>query len=268
MDKQPIALISAVPFESAILEKILEKDISEESDKKTDKKTANKLSSKKTPLDIRRRRLDQLQLVITNSGVGKVNAAIATTLLARECSPFLVISFGVGGAYPGSKLQPGDLALAEEEILPDEGVMTSKGLYRPIEAIGFPLLKTRAKSMPGRQNTYNTFPLDPAFTIEAQKALRNSEIDFKTGPFLTVSTGTGTTVQARKYRKKYGAICENMEGGAIAQVCALFQIPLIEIRGISNLVENRDKRRWKIDLAMQKVQQAVLVLLHRFAKAL
>lgn len=267
MDKQPIALISAVPFESAtlekdfekILEKDLEKNISEESEKK---------AAKKTPLDIRRGRLDQLQLVITNSGVGKVNAAIATTLLARECSPSLVISFGVGGAYPGSRLQPGDLALAEKEILPDEGVMTSKGLYRPIEAIGFPLLKTRANSLPGQQNTYNTFPLEPTFTIKAQKALRNSGIDFKTGPFLTVSTGTGTNVQAQKYRKRYGAICENMEGGAVAQVCALFQIPLIEIRGISNLVENRDKRRWKIDLAVQKVQQAVLVLLHSFAKAL
>ncbi len=278
MDEQPVALISAVPFESAILEEEIAKEIGREKELKK-KLGSDPFFSRKTirrgPLDIRSGRFGSLPFVIANSGVGKVNAAMTTTLLAQEFNPFLVISFGVGGAYPGSKLQPGDLALAAEEIFPDEGVMTSKGLFLPIEAMGYPLVSTREypsssqrKKQAGRQKKLNSFPLDTDFLTEARKALRKSGIDFRTGTFLTVSTGTGTILQARKLRRKYGAICENMEGGAVAQVCYVFKVPLIEVRGISNLVENRDRRRWRVKPAAQRVQQAVLVMLRSFARTL
>lgn len=52
-----------------------------------------------------------------------------------------------------------------------------------------------------------------------------------------------------------------MEGAAAAQICALYGVPFLEIRGISNRVEDRDLRNWDFEGAAEKVQLAVRVLL-------
>ena len=49
-----------------------------------------------------------------------------------------------------------------------------------------------------------------------------------------------------------------MEGAAIAQLCALYNVPFLEIRGISNIAGIRDKRKWNLKLASQNSQTAAL----------
>jgi len=58
-----------------------------------------------------------------------------------------------------------------------------------------------------------------------------------------------------------GGICENMEGAAIAQVCALYRIPFLELRGISNLVVDRNPQEWRLTEAADQAQWAVKTLL-------
>ena len=50
---------------------------------------------------------------------------------------------------------------------------------------------------------------------------------------------------------------ENMEGAAAAHVCALYDVSFLEIRAISNLVEDRDRSAWKVEEAFTAVQIAV-----------
>ena len=52
-----------------------------------------------------------------------------------------------------------------------------------------------------------------------------------------------------------------MEGAAIAQVCAIYNIPVFEIRGISNIAGIRDKRRWNLSLASENCQKAGMELI-------
>jgi futalosine hydrolase len=52
-----------------------------------------------------------------------------------------------------------------------------------------------------------------------------------------------------------------MEGAAVALACQQLAVPLLEVRGISNLVEDRDTRRWNLPLGMIVAQQAILTLL-------
>jgi len=59
------------------------------------------------------------------------------------------------------------------------------------------------------------------------------------GTFVTVSTCTGTLDKGREIGKRFNAVCENMEGAAIAQICGLSGIQVTEIRGISNIIEDR-----------------------------
>src|SRR5690606_23292382 len=43
---------------------------------------------------------------------------------------------------------------------------------------------------------------------------------------------------------------ESMEGAAVFYACAQEELPCIQVRAISNYVEQRDKSSWKIDLAI------------------
>jgi futalosine hydrolase len=56
-----------------------------------------------------------------------------------------------------------------------------------------------------------------------------------------------------------------MEGAAIAHVAALAGIPVGEIRGISNLVGNRDRGAWKVKQAAAAAQEALLEWIMRRA---
>ena len=197
-------------------------------------------------------------VIVVVSGIGKVNASHAATRLIREHKPDLVMNIGVGGAYASAGLAIGDIAIAEKEIYGDEGVMLRDGLH-DVTCIGFPLLQK------GGKKYFNEFPLDQKLIQKALRSIAAHEAAFavRSGPFVTVSACTGTTKRAREIEKRFLAVCENMEGAAIAHVCARYGIPLVEMRGISNMVEDRDRSGWNIRLAAENCQQAAQELLRR-----
>jgi futalosine hydrolase len=197
--------------------------------------------------------LDGKRVIVCVGGMGKVNAAHAATLLAQHKPETLVI-FGVGGAYPSSGAKIGDVALAKEEIAGDEGVLTLDG-FKDAEFIGIPLLKTATSVI------YTTYPAAEAPLKHALNTLVSRQHavarDVHIGTFVTLSTCTGTSARAQDLENRYHPLCENMEGAAAAHVAELHGIPWIEVRGISNIVEDRDLRKWDIPRAARVAQRAV-----------
>jgi futalosine hydrolase len=63
---------------------------------------------------------------------------------------------------------------------------------------------------------------------------------------------------ARERFQRYGALAENMEGSAVAQACFRFDVPFLECRGISNIVGDRCKERWRIGEAMAHCHSVIL----------
>jgi futalosine hydrolase len=55
-----------------------------------------------------------------------------------------------------------------------------------------------------------------------------------------------------------------MEGAAAAHICALYEVPFLEIRGISNMVVDRDRASWKVEEAVAAAGEAALVLCRMF----
>jgi len=194
------------------------------------------------------------RILLCISGMGKVNAAHTATLMLARFDPEVLVVFGIGGAYPSSGARIGDIAIATEEIAGDEGVLTREG-FRDTGYIGIPLLKT-AKS-----EVYVTYPASEPLvhrSVQSIGALRNpGQGATHVGSFVTLSTCTGTTARAKELEERYHGLCENMEGAAVAQVAALHGIPWLEVRGISNIVEDRDLKKWDIPKAAETVQQAV-----------
>jgi len=203
-------------------------------------------------------KLDGRGILLCVSGMGKVNAAHAATLMLTRFSPEAIVVFGVGGAYPASGARVGDIAIAKQEIAGDEGVLTQDG-FKDTEYIGIPLLKTATSVI------YTTYPASEQLLYRSLQSLaaleKPGDRKIHVGSFVTLSTCTGTAARARELEERYHGLCENMEGAAVAQVAELHGTPWIEVRGISNMVEDRNLRTWNIPKAAESAQTAVIRIL-------
>lgn len=195
------------------------------------------------PLNIHDIQIGGKWILLANTGIGKALAASSTTALIHAFSPAMIINTGCAGAYAGSGLETGDLALATCEIFADEGVETPEG-WQSLEKMGISL---RGKNGPGFGNE---IPLSAALVGKARRIATRDGFKFKAGKFLTVSTCSGSSTRGAVLIKRYGGVCENMEGAAVALTASLYGIPFLEVRGISNIVEDRDLSRWDIPLAV------------------
>jgi futalosine hydrolase len=234
-----LALLSSMPFESDHILSCLK----------------NVRKTKIASAVVHKGKFSGQDIILAVTGIGKVNAAILSTAVMEHFSVGKIILFGVGGAYPGAELNVGDVAAASKEIYGDEGVIDSGG-WHSLKKIGIPLVES------GRKKFFNEYPVSsfPLPPLTAGGIDGGSGISFKikAGNFVTVSSSTGTMKRAKELEKRFNAICENMEGAAVAHLCTLYEIPLTEIRGISNIVGVRDKRRWNLKLASRNCQQIVL----------
>lgn len=173
-------------------------------------------------------------VTVLRTGVGPVNAAAALSrLLARE-EVRAVVCCGVGGAYPGSGLEVGDVVCAETEYYADLGARTPEG-FLDMEALGFPVVGGH----------YNRLPLD---LFPAPRRV----------PFVTRSTCTGTVGEAREIAKRTGGAVESMEGAAVVHVALMCAVPVGEVRGISNLVGDRARGAWRVKEAAAAARAALL----------
>lgn len=192
---------------------------------------------------------------VVETGLGAVNAAHALTRCLQMELPPWVLQFGVGGAYEGSGLGLGDLAVATTECFGDLGVVTPAG-WCSAEEIGIPVAEA------GGESRYNEYPLDAQLGRVAAAALEERmEARVAHGPFVTVQACSGTAALGRERAARTpGALCESMEGAAAAQICWIHGVPLVEVRAISNRVEDRDTESWDLPLAGRLAQEAAQVL--------
>jgi futalosine hydrolase len=189
----------------------------------------------------------------SHCGIGKVNAAHSVTLLLEDQKPDILILFGIGGAYAGAGI--GDVVIAVSENYGEEGVMTPAG-WKSMEFTGFPLLKNDLEY-------FNTFAMDRKLSQIAIKVSKDIGLKVHSGNFITVSQCSGTQKTGEIIRERFNGICENMEGAAVAHICAKYAVPMIEIRGISNIIEDRNLKNWNIPLAVSNCCKAVNEVIRR-----
>lgn len=192
-------------------------------------------------------------VILIETGIGQVNTAQALAVALQHINPDLVLQIGIGGAYLRARLNLGDLVLATVENHGDLGIITPSG-WTSAEAIGIPVIKTD-------REYYNTYPLSSGLIDEAEKVLIDQSETVAKGPFVTVQQCSGLTSVGNALAERFNAICENMEGAAAAQLCQLYNVPFLELRAISNQVEDRNKDAWNIPLALKRAQMATHHLL-------
>ncbi|MFA7405969.1 MAG: futalosine hydrolase [Pelobacteraceae bacterium] len=195
--------------------------------------------------------IGNLRVVVCAGGVGKVNAAAVTAVMIDRYQPQLVINTGCAGAYIGSGLKVGNLVVASEEVLADDGVAVADG-WKDLRYMNLPSVEQ------GGLSCYNLLPLSRHASEKAMQLADYYGVFLMRGRSATVSTCSGTRKHGTDLVHRWNPLIENMEGAAVAQVCLRCGVDCLEIRGISNMVEERDLKKWDIPRAVESVQRFVL----------
>jgi len=181
--------------------------------------------------------------VYLETGIGKVNAAMALAAYAAQNPVEKALLFGLAGAYPGG---PG----LGEAVLVGEEVEADLGLKEGLAPLGFPALAL------GERRYFNRFPLDPGLTQGLAQAL-----GLKVAVGLTRDLVSESPEEARALAERWGAEVENMEGAAFARACLALGVRGVELRAISNPAGVRDKRAWRLGEALRALEAALTRLL-------
>ncbi len=219
-----------------------------------------------------------LRLLIGTTGTGKVNAAVTTASALSRFRAAEVWNIGCAGAYSSSGLEMGDVLVTQSCICGDEGILGENGPV-PTSRLGIPLVLKNGQAF------YDFFPLgefvsrrqirtllpagvysldssgdiqacDPGGCVEVGRGFK---VEY--GPSLTVGMVSGDIQTAAARSMLYAALAENMEGSAVAQTCLLFDVPFLELRGISNMAGVRDKASWEFAAAIDHCVGVVRKLL-------
>lgn len=174
------------------------------------------------------------------AGIGPAAAAAGTAHALASGRYGGCVSLGICGAFRGTA-DVGDTVVATELVAADLGADSPAG-FLGLGALGW---------------ADEVAQVDPALLAAVVGRLG----DVVTGPVLTVSTVTGTRARADELALRHGAVAEAMEGWGVHTAAAVHGLPTLEVRTVSNLVDDRDKGSWDFATAFAALDRVGAALL-------
>lgn len=166
-------------------------------------------------------------LALARSGLGKVNAAAAATLLlTRYDAKALIFSGVAGGLHP--ELPVGSVLLAERLAIHDYGIVTA-GRFTATRSGVIPFGAPAAELEPVAEEVRDTLA---RLLAEVAPAL---EHPVRLGGITTADYFLNCGETRDALRAALGADAIDMESGAVAQVAEAWGAPLYVIRTLSDL---------------------------------
>ena len=167
-------------------------------------------------------------------GIGMINAAACASALCVLDRPPILLNYGCSGAHRDD-LGPGDI------VIGDRVVHFSAQIIRPDgsnEYMGFDY------AVDGVRTHSETIPSAPGLVARAEACGRTLTIPpwpgyqdaprVHVGPVASADIWTQHAATIRGHHDRHGSLCEEMEAAAIAQVAAIFGVPFLPIKDISN----------------------------------
>lgn len=177
------------------------------------------LLNKKTILDsvFYEGKINDKDVVILLGGIGKVNAAVCTTLLLTNYDIEYVINIGSAGG------------LKENENVGDV-VISSYVVYHDLDLTSFGRELGELPAMP------RFIPADKQLITKAQNILKRLNVRENIGLIVSGDQFVSSKKQVDLIKKNFPeAMCAEMEAAAVGHVCYKFKIPFIITRSLSDI---------------------------------
>lgn len=168
--------------------------------------------------------LNNKEVVIVQAGIGKVNAAITTSLLIENFDVSHVVNIGVAGGQKG---------VAHKDI-----VISKEVLYHDVDLTVFGSNYVHGQMA----DTDALFIADKKLLDLTVNALSKIDLPYHVGK---IASGDQFVIEIKKLdpvNKLYNDIyAVEMEAAAIAHTCTLYNMPFIIYRSISDLIEDENQ---------------------------
>ena len=169
-------------------------------------------------------------------GVGPVEAAASTAAAIAAHRPSAILHVGIAGARRGSKLTPPAIVFGQEARYCD---LNPDSAWAPSTVPASPMLLAALQS---------------AFPAIAVRAIG------------TTARVGGTS--ARSVGTEAGIDVEAMEGFGVLRAAQLAGVPAIEVRAISNDIDEADRARWQFDEAFAAITAITPMLVDAIRESL
>lgn len=187
---------------------------------------------------------NRLSSLIT--GVGAMACAQSVQNEIHQRRPDLMIQIGIAGSFELEDTL-GTAVLVDGDRMGDMGVLEEDNF----------------------KDMYDLGLADPNENPFTKGFLENPLIEklglsyFRKCRGITVNEITTDPYRISMYKSKYSAQIESMEGAAFHYVALKNNIPFIQIRGLSNLVGERNKKNWHIKEALDSAYAVLAAILNR-----
>lgn len=192
--------------------------------------------------------LAQQEVILVQSGIGKVASALATALLIELFSPDCIINTGSAGGFEQS-LNVGDV------------VISSEVRHHDVDVTAFGYEMGQVPQMPP------AFIAHPELVNAAESAIASMDANIKTmvGQICTGDSFMCDPERISKTREQFPKmLAVEMEGAAIAQVCHQLNTPFVVIRSLSDIAGKESPESFETYLvkASENSSQMVFALLN------
>ncbi|NVK74798.1 MAG: 5'-methylthioadenosine/S-adenosylhomocysteine nucleosidase [Oceanospirillaceae bacterium] len=157
-------------------------------------------------------------VVLLKSGIGKVNAAVSTTLLLSEFKPEYVINIGSAGGFD-LDLRVGDVVISDQVV------------HHDVDVTAFGYVMGQVPNMPA------TYAADENLIRQAKAALQAvTDVQAKVGLIGTGDSFMSDPTRVDSVRATFPElVAVEMEAAAVAQVCFKFGTPFVVVRSLSDI---------------------------------
>jgi adenosylhomocysteine nucleosidase len=163
-------------------------------------------------------RINGVDVILLKSGIGKVNAAMATAILLERFRPNYVINTGSAGGFLAT-LNVGDIVISSEVV------------HHDVDVTAFGYEYGQVPGMPARYQADQTL-----IDIAKRAAQQINGVQVVTGLIATGDSFMNDPARVEFVRGKFPELCAvEMEAAAIAQVCTQFAVPFVVIRALSDI---------------------------------
>lgn len=176
-------------------------------------------------------------VVLLKSGIGKVNAAVGTSLMLERYQPDCIINSGSAGGF-SADLEIGDLVISSEVRQHDFDLSVFG--YEPGQVAGMP----------------PAFVPDPSLVrIALREAAAETGVKAVTGLIATGDAFMDCPERVAATRARFpDMLAVEMEAGAVAQTCYRFGTPFVIIRALSDIAGKSSSVSFKEFLAQAGTQ--------------
>lgn len=190
-------------------------------------------------------KINHTRVALLQSGIGKVAAAIGTTLLLQLTKPDLVINTGSAGGLDPS-LNVGDILISTEVRHHDVDVT----------AFGYEIGQLPANPVAFLPNT--------ELVEFAKKEAQRAGFNVVSGLICSGDAFINGAEKVEEIRQNFpNVVAVEMEAAAIAQVCHGFNVPFVVVRAVSDVADKESHLSFEefLPLAAEKSSAIVIAML-------